>query len=151
MSDLLFIGIGNEYRHDDAVGLMVARDLKGQGISHARIEEHSGEGASLMDLWAGTSDVIVCDAVSSGAMPGTVHRLEAHREALPSDFFHYSTHAFSLAEAVELARSLGKLPERLVVYGIEGKDFASGRGLSAEVEAAAQAVVQSILKEDSHA
>ncbi|HKC86245.1 MAG TPA: hypothetical protein VKG02_09745 [Blastocatellia bacterium] len=42
-----------------------------------------------------------------------------------------------MAEAIELARALGNIPQRLMVYGIEGKNFAAGVGLSAEVEKAA--------------
>jgi hypothetical protein len=42
-----------------------------------------------------------------------------------------------VAEAIELARALGALSRSLVVYGIEGKNFAAGVGLSYEVEKAA--------------
>ena len=56
-----------------------------------------------------------------------------------------STHALGLAEAVELARSLGRLPQRVVVYGIEGESFAFGKGLSAAVAAAADRVTEEVL------
>ena len=59
-------------------------------------------------------------------------------EEIPRSFFHYSTHAFSVAEAIEMARALGQLPRRLVVYGIEGKNFESGISLSPEIETAAE-------------
>jgi hypothetical protein len=39
-----------------------------------------------------------------------------------------------------MARILGRLPERIAVYGIEGCDFSYGEGLSAEVAAAADVV-----------
>jgi hydrogenase maturation protease len=58
--------------------------------------------------------------------------------------FHYSTHAFSVAEAVELARALGELPPKLVLYGIEGKNFDCGIGLSSEVEKATEEIVRRI-------
>jgi hydrogenase maturation protease len=91
--------------------------------------------------------VILVDAVYSGAEPGTVHRLEAHARPIPGSFFHRSTHAINVADAVELARSLGELPPRLVVYGIEGRSFEAGVGLSPEVEKAAQEVVEAALRE----
>ena len=47
---------------------------------------------------------------------------------LPAELFRASTHHFGLAEAVELARAVGQLPERLVVFGIEGASFGRGRG-----------------------
>jgi hydrogenase maturation protease len=39
------------------------------------------------------------------------------------------------------------LPPHVVVYGIEGKRFDAGMGLSIDVETAAEGVVQSIVKE----
>ena len=47
-----------------------------------------------------------------------------------------STHAFGVADAVELARALDRLPERLDVYAIEGASFAAGAPLSPAVAAA---------------
>ena len=100
-----------------------------------------------MEAWRGAENVVVVDAVRSGAAPGTLHRLDAHERPLPSQFFNYSTHAFSVAEAVEMSRALDQLPPHLSVYGIEGKDFAAGEGLSVEVEAGARKAVEQILKE----
>ena len=141
----LIIGLGNQYRRDDAVGLTVARHLKEAAPAHVRVLEESGEGTALIESWKGAETVILIDAVHSGAKPGTVRRFDAHGQPIPTRFFHYSTHAFGVAEAVELARVLGQLPPRLIVYGIEGKTFEAGLGLSPEVEKAAQEVVERVL------
>jgi hydrogenase maturation protease len=133
----LIIGIGNEYRGDDAAGLIVARRLKGRFAYSFTVLEQSGDGAALMEAWRGVETVIVIDAVISGAEPGTIHRLDAKTQPLPKDAFRCSTHAFGVAEAIELSRAMGELPRRLIVYGIEGKNFAAGVGLSPEVEKAA--------------
>jgi hydrogenase maturation protease len=134
----LIIGLGNDYRSDDAVGRVVARKLGAESLDSVRILEESGEGAALMDAWRGADFVILIDAVHSGGKPGTIYRIDAHEKEIPRSFFRYSTHAFSVAEAVELARALGQLPQRLVVYGIEGKSFESGIGLSPDIETAAE-------------
>ncbi len=139
---ILIIGVGNLYRRDDAVGLIIARRLKEKNLKNLTVLEASGEGTALMEAWQGAELVILIDAVHSGAEPGTIYRLEAHAQPIPTKFFHYSTHAFSVAEAIELARTLGQLPPKLIVYGIEGKDFEAGEGLSPEVEKAAQAVLE---------
>lgn len=141
----LVIGIGNLYRRDDAVGLIVARRLKEKNLDHVEVLEMSGEGAALIEAWRGAEKVILIDAVRSGAEPGTIFRFEAHRQPIPTEFFHYlSTHAFSVAEAIELARTLNKLPPCLIVYGIEGKNFEAGEGLSREIELAAHEVQKQI-------
>jgi hydrogenase maturation protease len=143
----LVIGLGNDYRGDDAVGHVVARRLKAMADDSVRVLEESGEGAALIETWKGADFVILIDAVHSGGTPGSIYRFDAKANLVPGSFFHYSTHAFSVAEAVELARELNQLPRRLVVYGIEGETFDSGVGLSREVEAAAGEVLHSVKEE----
>jgi hydrogenase maturation protease len=144
---VLLIGVGNEYRSDDAVGLIVARLIRERAPEQVTVHEAGGEGAALMEAWREAQTVILVDAVRSGAEAGTIHRIEAHRQPLPARFFHHSTHAFGVAEAVELARALNQLPPRLIVYGIEGKEFAAGAGLSTEMNEAVQRVVERILQD----
>ncbi len=144
---VLIIGIGNEYRSDDAVGLIVARRLKDRAHEGVAILEQSGEGTALMETWRRAKNVVVIDAARTAAKAGAVYRFDAHDERLPARFFNYSTHAFGLAEAIELARAMNQLPAKLVVYGVEGKNFASGVGLSREVEKAAQVVAERIMSE----
>lgn len=146
-SRLLIIGIGNKYRSDDGVGLLIARRLHETLSAPVTMIEQSGEGAALMEAWKDFQDVILIDAVHSGAPPGTIFRFEAHQQAIPTQFFHYSTHAFSVAEAIELARALNQLPPRLIVYGIEGKNFAAGIELSPEVDKMTPEVVDRVMRE----
>ncbi len=147
MKTPLVIGLGNDFRRDDGAGRIAARRVRELAGEAVRVIEESGEGAALMDAWRGAELVVLIDAVHSGAEPGDIHRLDARAQPIPSNFFHYSTHAFSVAEAVELARALGQLPPQLVVYGIEGKDFTSGEGLSPDVAAAVEQVAQTITSE----
>jgi len=58
-----------------------------------------------------------------------------------------SSHGMGLGEAVELARVLGRLPERLVVYAVEGEDVSVGRGLSAPVRTAVAVVAERVRQE----
>ena len=131
MSPTVIIGVGNAMRGDDAAGLRVARVLAGRGVENVR--ESSGETASLIDFWQGAESVLLVDAAQSGAEPGVVSRFDASTEPLPAEFLHCSTHAFGLAEAVELARSLGTLPPRVIVFGVEGISFEHGAELNPEV------------------
>ena len=87
------------------------------------------------------------DAVESGADPGTLHRVDASREPVPAHVFRSSTHAFGVGEAIELARALGRLPKRIVVYGVEGATFAAGVGLTPQVETAVDGVVEAVLED----
>lgn len=144
---LLVLGIGNEARSDDAVGLVIARALAAKNLPDVTIVQAGGDGTSLADIWQGADNVIIVDAVSSGAPPGTVHRLEAHDQAVPTGVMRCSSHCFGVSEAIELARSLNRLPARMTVFGIEGKNFDMGIGLSCEVVRAARQVVSDITQE----
>jgi hydrogenase maturation protease len=144
---ILIIGIGNPFRSDDAAGLCVVRSLKEAGFNTAMLVEHSGEGAALMETWKGAEAVILIDAVSSGAAPGTLHRLEPLVKPLPAAMFQHSTHAFSIPQAIELSRALNQLPARLVLFGIEGKDFQAGEELSPEVAGALPKITKQVTEE----
>ena len=144
---IVVIGVGNEYRSDDAAGIAVARRLRAWFPTGVTVLEESGEGAALISAWQGATWLLLVDAVRSGSPVGTIHRLDARAAPIPAGFFHYSTHAFSVAEAVELARSLDQLPPHVIVYGIEGENFDAGVGLSAAVEQAIEAVLEQIAAE----
>jgi hydrogenase maturation protease len=151
-TDLLLIGVGNRDRGDDAVGPLLTErlandpELRALGVE---ITPHSGEGASLMELWQGVRKVVIVDAMKSGAATGMVRRIDASKERLSGGTFYYSSHLFSLAEAVEMARQLKRLPESLVVYGIEGQAYSFGAALSPEVAAALQEVEAAVREEFS--
>ena len=128
------IGVGNRWRGDDAAGLAAARRVRAVPGLEVEVTELEGDPTSLIDAWDGSGRVIVIDAVSSGAEPGTVHRLDPHATSLPRDLDRHSTHAVGLATAIELGRALDRLPARLIVFGIEGQCFDAGAGLSPRVE-----------------
>jgi hydrogenase maturation protease len=106
-----------------------------------------GEPTGLIDTWEPNDEVWLVDAVSSGSTPGTVHRLDASERELPARIFRGSTHHLGVPEAVELARALGRLPRRVIVYGVEGADFGAGRGITPDVAAAAERVVEAVREE----
>jgi len=141
----LVIGIGNEFRGDDAVGLHVARRVAALGLPGVITRQESGEGAALIELFSSADRVYIADAVQPGGRSGWIYRMDANQGALPGGFFGCSTHAFSVAEAVEMARALGQLPRKLILYGVEGGQFDHGASLSREVERAAGEVVSRIV------
>ncbi|MGO9820825.1 MAG: hydrogenase maturation protease [Solirubrobacteraceae bacterium] len=143
------IGVGNELRGDDGAGLVVARRVRQlTGQEGIEVRELGDEPAALLDAWLGRDAVIVTDTMRSGSAPGTIVRLDAARELLPLPRSgRSSTHAVGLQETVELARVLGRLPPRLVVYAVEGVRFNPGAGLSAKVRAAIPELVGMVVGE----
>ena len=144
LSPIILIGIGNEYRCDDSIGLHVVRTLKEQNLPDTIVVESNGDGAELIELFSSARTVILIDAVSSGGIPGTVYQFDAHKQPIPAQLTFQSTHAFGVGEAIELARVLGKLPPILLVYAIEGEDFSTGIRLTAKVGVAAHKVADQV-------
>lgn len=145
--DTMIIGIGNEYRGDDAVGLYIARKISEDTPSNCVIKEAPGEGIHLINTWEGFDRVIIIDAVRSGSIPGTVHRVDATNQKLPDDWVHHSAHTVSLPEAIRLARALKVLPVDMTIYGIEGICFDPGAKLSDEVRDAANRLIPELIEQ----
>jgi transcriptional regulator GlxA family with amidase domain len=57
-----------------------------------------------------------------------------------------STQAFGVREAVKLASVLNRLPQTVLIYGIEGKQFSYGAPISLEVEHSVESVAQQLLE-----
>lgn len=144
-SKTLVIGIGNEFRNDDSFGLVVASRLAGHSLNGVEILTHHGEGTGLMSLWQDHSRLVVIDAVSSNSPPGTIHLIDVANQALPPDWSLFSSHAFGLAQAIELSRDLGCLPRRAWVVGGEGEDFSHGQALSPALVSGVDIALEQIL------
>ena len=142
---VLIIGIGNESRGDDALGLHVARTLAGMDISGIEVVERDGEGTSLIETWRGHDCVLLIDAFSSGSAPGMVHSVDATITQIHSEQFRSSSHTFGVAQAIELSRRLNLLPSRLFIYGVEGKSFKIGADISRPVRDRIPGLVETIV------
>ncbi|WP_035792133.1 hydrogenase maturation protease [Kitasatospora mediocidica] len=134
------IGVGNEYRHDDGLGWAVLARLTRrteQLPDGTALRVCDGDPARLIGLWEGADLAVVVDAAHAHpGRPGRVHRLGLDAGPWSSAAGTTSSHGLGLGEAVELARTLDRLPGRLVVYAVEGTDTSPGIGLSPLVAAA---------------
>jgi hydrogenase maturation protease len=111
------------------------------------IIERSGDALALIDDWEGRDAVILVDASAPCGAPGSVHRIDLLKDALPPELSLSSTHAFGVAEAVGLADALDLLPRRVIAYAIEGANFDPGAPISPQVAAVAGEVAERIAAE----
>jgi hydrogenase maturation protease len=140
----LVIGVGNRHRRDDAVGLVTAEHLAPRLGERARVVSFEEESTGLLDLWEGVPLVVVVDALPSRGAPGRIHRFADHLAEALSEPSVTSTHALSLGEVWRLGESLGRLPGRLVVFGVEGAAFEPGIGLSPAVAESVRPVTEAV-------
>jgi hydrogenase maturation protease len=141
---VILIGVGNAWRGDDGAGLAVARRVRELAPAGVEVREVEGDATALVDAWSGAEHVVVVDAAESGATPGTVRSFDARSQPLPVHGLRSSTHAFGVSDAIELARALARLPDRLDVYAIEGASFIAGEGLTPAVERAVAELAASL-------
>lgn len=141
------IGIGNAWRGDDAVGLLAARRLREQLNASVEVLEAEGDGLALLDLMEGVDQVVLIDAVKGGGRPGAIVRLDLSVESRWGTLASCSTHAMGIAEAIDLARVLGRLPKGMILYGVEIESLESGEALSASVRSGLDVVVEQVYQE----
>ena len=146
-SSIRIIGLGNELRGDDAVGLLAARRLRQAVGNRAEVIEAEMAGVDLIELMKGARVVILIDAARSAQTPGIIHRLDASDSPIGVQVFPHSSHAIGISDALELARAMGVLPARVIVYGIEAGNTETGQALSSPVAKALDEVVGRVIRE----
>lgn len=146
-NNVIVVGIGHPLRGDDSLGFNMIEALIGQLPNHITLAKMLGDMIELLDMFAQYSQVFLVDAIVTGqAMPGTIHRLTEKTLSL-SSYCRASTHSFDLGQVIELARSLQALPQALIIYGIEAKQFEHGKSLSPEVLAQFDVLKEKIITE----
>ena len=124
---MLVLCCGHPDRGDDAAGPLVARRLRemprDKGID---VREQYGDALSLIDAWQGVDDVVLVDAVVTGKRLGTVSVWDALTAPVAGRPRMGSSHALGLAEAIALRRTIGGLPRRIMLFGIEARRFEFG-------------------------
>jgi len=120
--------------------------LRGSGADVAVVDVGPNP-LGLLQAWGPDDDVVLVDAVRSGAPPGTVHRFAGDASALVPEPPPGSTHGITLAAVLALARTLGTAPARLRIVGIEGADFTAGGAVHPAVRRAVADVAAAILRD----
>jgi len=143
----LIIGVGNELRGDDKLGLIAARSIQKKSFLDVHVAEHSGEGGSLFEILGQEERVFLIDALAPLHSPGEIHVINVHARPIPSSMFGFSSHAFGVAQAIELGRRLGKLPHTFRLFGITGYSFGVGDPLSIPVVEALPCLVRAVEQE----
>jgi hydrogenase maturation protease len=134
---ILVIGLGSEFRSDDQIGIETVKQLASRFSGNPRIEfmQAKADPTLLIEIWSQRQLVIVVDAFAiAGLAPGSLLELEEN------DFkhLHYnektSSHFLSLKEGLQLGAALGQLPQKILIYGIQGENFNFGEQLSTRVQ-----------------
>ena len=145
---ILVAGVGNVLRGDDGFGPAVTELLVGLPEGAEVVETGTGGIALLQELMVGCSGLILIDAVERGAPPGTLFFIEPEIE----DAVHVpDVHLANPARVLSMAKTMGVLPERVVIIGCQPADTEElCQGLSPPVQRALAIAVKRI-EETVHA
>lgn len=147
---LLVLGIGNALARDDGLGVHAIRALAaeratGGGRALAPgvdLLDGGTAGLSLLPAIAGARALVVIDAVNLGAPPGTVKALT--RTDLGADPLRLSVHQVGTADLLAAARLTARLPDQVVLIGVQPATVAAGTELSPAVAAALPQVLAAV-------
>lgn len=147
------LGMGNPILTDDAVGVLLARDLREVLNGRADIdvvEECSVGGLALLDQLDGYDRAIVLDAIhTTGGRPGDCYRFTAER--LEATVNLCNVHDANFATALALGRTLGqRLPRNkdIHVFAVEVlDDLTFGNELTPELRRAYPACRRFVFEE----
>jgi hydrogenase maturation protease len=139
---VIVAGVGNVLRGDDGFGPRVTELLNHLPESVDVVETGIGGIALLQELMAGCDGLVLIDACDRGAPPGTVFLLAPE----VFDAVHVpDVHLADPDRVLSMAKTMGVLPERLVIVGCQPNDMDElGAGLSPEVERALPLAVKKI-------
>jgi len=136
--------LGNELLADDALGAIVAAQLRPLALPDTDVVFSEESGLRLLDYLQGPSLLVVVDSLASGQCPpGTVQVITERDIAAPAGG---SPHYLGLFEVLGLARALEfQVPVRVVIVAVEALDCLTiGGGLTPAVKAAVPRVVETV-------
>ncbi len=152
---VLVAGVGNLLRADDAFGVVVAHRLMEMDLPDGvKVVETGIAGIALVqELQAGYDAMVIIDAVDRDRPPGHVMLIELDVPHVDDmewgeryDFLA-DVHLATPTRALIMSKSLGVLPEKLLMVGCQPVDAETpGIPMSPEVTAACDVAVREILR-----
>jgi hydrogenase maturation protease len=145
------IGVGNRWREDDCVGLLIVDKLKAmisrEIIDIFYIEEQLFE---VQSCFAGYTKIVIIDALPPGSEPGKMKILQVNgsgiilqQRTLQLIRNAYSLHDLDLLWQIQFAFVNGFIGE-LMLIGIEARTIGYGESLSPQLKKALPALISKV-------
>ena len=142
------IAVGNAFCGDDGVGAAVLARLAVDPVTaDLELIDLGTDALALIDVLEPGRRHIVIDAARMGREAGAVVAFQPSEAHLRIRGDGLSLHGLGLAEAFGLAVRLGRLPDDVLVIGVEPAQVTIGSGLSDAAAAAVPRVVSLIQAE----
>ncbi len=146
---LVVIGLGNELRRDDAVGVVLVRMLAESTSPCENVEIVDGGtgGVNLIHRLEGAKRLLIVDAAEMGIEPGQFRFFspEEVKNAAPAKV-SLSLHETDFMGILDILKRLGSQPEVVRIFGIQPKDVSYGIGFSDEIKTALCGLLENLHK-----
>ncbi len=142
---LALITIGSAFRGDQGIAPALCNVLPARmlvGVCRFDLGSHTG---FMADCLANHKAAIIVDSTMNGTTPGTVSILDLGTvldHNTPINF--RSSHGLSVVEELRSAKKYGKLPKRIIFFGVEVGQIAPNNGLSRELQRRLPGLVDSL-------
>lgn len=140
----LVVGIGSPHG-DDQVGWIVARELATVMTGEVEVRTLT-QPAGLLDGLHDVDHLVVCDACCSGRAAGELIRWTWPDPSIVIPE-RSGSHDLTLPFVLALAKRLGKLPERVTLWGVELGSDSPTAPLSMAVQNAVPGIVRTIVED----
>ncbi|HPF20825.1 MAG TPA: HyaD/HybD family hydrogenase maturation endopeptidase [Syntrophomonas sp.] len=130
---IVILGMGNPLFRDEGLGIHLIKRLMQELITDGvELVDGGTDGLALLNVVEATDYLLVVDAVMGDNAPGTVCKLAV--QDMPMQVSgHLSTHQTGFQEILALAALRGRLPQHLVLLGIQPQCLDWGTQLSPPV------------------
>ena len=122
MTGIIIVGVGSPFGVD-RLGWEVLERLKKNVLPDESGDERISyicsdrPGPALLEMIRGAGLAIIIDAIQAGDVPGKLIRLEG--EQISTVPLRLSSHGFGIADTLALGKTVGGLPEKVVILGLE--------------------------------
>ncbi len=149
--NIVVVGAGNVLFGDEGLGPKAIERLRKAGLpENVKVYDAGVSLSSILSVCEGCDKMVIVDAVKSGARPGEICRF-ALEELEGGDqsglSFRLSLHEMDIPRAIAMERLVARLPSEIIFIGMEPKRVAPGEGLSEEVSAGLDALVDRVIEE----
>lgn len=130
---IMVLGLGNPLFQDEGLGIHMIAQLR-RDLINEQVELVDGgtDGLTLLNVVEDTDHLLVIDAVDGDDPPGTVRKLSG-RDIPMLVSGRISVHQLGFQETLALAALRGRLPQHLVLLGVQPQCLDWGTQLSPPV------------------
>lgn len=145
----LVVGLGNPLMTDEGVGPLLVERLREKAgeATDCDFLDLGVAGLTVLHAMRGYERVIFIDCAFMDEAPGTLRRFTPDEAHSRKERFRMTLHGQDLMETLELARELGELPERVVLFGIQPQSVEPGQELSPALASSIDDYLETILQE----